>query len=94
VQATQTNNGGLARRRKVALAAGFAMAPFAGLELAALAGAAASPGANHPRQLGFDSVAGEIEQVEVPEPATLGMLALGLAGLGLARRRRRGVCPQ
>lgn len=68
--------------------------PFASLELTALAGAAAPLGAGHPRQLGFDSVAGEIEQVEVPEPATLGMLTLGLAGLGLARRRRCGVCPR
>jgi len=69
-------------------------APLASLALAAVAGATAPLGAGHARQLGFDSVAGEIEQVEVPEPATLGMLALGLAGLGLVRRRRGGACPQ
>ena len=39
---------------------------------------------------GFDSFTiGRLEQIRVPEPATIPLLMLGLAGLGFARRRVR-----
>jgi hypothetical protein len=39
---------------------------------------------------GFDDFTiGDLQQVRVPEPMTVGLMGLGLIGLGIARRRRR-----
>jgi lysophospholipase L1-like esterase len=42
----------------------------------------------HPNDIGYGAIAARIEAV--PEPATWSVLAAGLVGLGLARRRRAG----
>jgi lysophospholipase L1-like esterase len=47
------------------------------------------PGGGHPNQAGYAALAGALEGAVVPEPASVVMLGIGLAGLAVVGLRRR-----